>query len=184
MKNGYAYVLMGGMNYLIIANLISFLAAICTCLSSWSKETDKIYYYQVGQCLLLAVASFFFNSYAGIATLLICSLRNFLLGKGIYNKQICISLTIAMFILGVIFNNSGYVGWIIIAANVIYTLGAFFAKNELTIKLNMILDLVLWMIYEIIIIDIPSLVADSIAVVIAIIAIIRYLRSTRTNQPS
>lgn len=165
------------MNNLLIANCISAVSAMFTCLSCYSKDRARIYYYQVGQCVALAIANIFFNSYAGIITLVICALRNFLLGKNIYNKYICVSLAAGMLIFGAILNNNGAVGWIVIAANFIYTLGAYFAKNELTIKLNMILDLVLWMIYEVFIIDVPSFIADSIAVVIAIIAIIRYLRN-------
>lgn len=162
------------MNSLVIANGISFVAAIFTCLSCWVKEEDRIYYLQVGQCLCLSVASFFFASYAGIVTLLLCALRNFLLGKKIYGIKICVSLAFAMLVFGILVNNMGPVGYIVIAANVIYTLGAYFAKRELTIKLNIIFDLLLWIIYEILIIDIPSLISDVIAIAIAVVAIIRH----------
>ena len=168
------------MSNLLIANMISAVSAMFTCLSCYSKDRARIYYYQVGQCVALAIANIFFNSYAGIITLMLCALRNFLLAKDIYNKYICVSLAAGMLIFGALLNNNGGIGWIVIAANVIYTLGAFFAKNELTIKLNIILDLILWMIYEVFIIDIPSLIADSIAVVIAVIAIVRYCVN-RTN---
>ena len=167
---------------LIIANCISFAAAVFTAGSCWAKREDVIYYLQVGQCLLLCIASFFFGSYAGIATLALCCIRNFILAKGIYNKSICMLLAAGMLIFGVIFNNMGAVGWIVIAANVIYTLGAYFAQNELLIKINIIIDLVLWMIYEVIIIDIPSLISDAIGTAIAIGAIARYLRNAKISH--
>lgn len=170
------------MSNLVIANCISAVSAMFTCLSCYSKDRARIYYYQVGQCVALAIANIFFNSYAGIITLIICAVRNFLLGKDIYNKYICVSLAAGMLIFGAILNNNGGIGWIVIAANVIYTLGAYFAKNELTIKLNIILDLVLWMIYEMFIIDIPSFIADSIAVVIALISVFRYIASKKKNK--
>lgn len=159
------------MTNLIIANIISFFAAICTCLSSWSKKKTNIYYFQVAQCLLLAVANIFFQSYAAIISLLICALRNYLTAKERFTKTLCIILTAAIFILGILCNNKGYIGWIFIAANVIYTLGVYFCRKELSIKLNILLNLILWIIYEVLIIDIPSLIADSVAAVITVIAI-------------
>lgn len=112
----------------------------------------------------------------------LCCIRNFILAKGIYNKSICMLLAAGMLIFGVIFNNMGAVGWIVIVANVFYTLGAYFAQNELLIKINIIIDLVLWMIYEVIIIDIPSLISDAIGTAIAIGAIARYLRNAKISH--
>lgn len=174
---------------MIIANLISFLAAICTCLSCWSRKDSTIYGFQVGQCFILAIASFFFGSYAGIATLLVCTLRNLFLAWGNRNKVLHVILAVVMFVVGVIFNNVGYVGWIIIFANVYYTIAAALVENEMFIKLVIISDLVMWMVYEVLITDIPSFIADGISVVVAIIAIIRYLtekkraRALETDYP-
>ncbi len=169
---------------LIIANCISFVCAIFTCLSCWTKDRARTYYYQVAQCLVYAVASYFFNSYAGIVTLIVCAARNFLLAKDIYGKKICVSLAVLMLVLGVVCNNSGPVGYIIIAANVIYTLGAFFAKSELVIKLNIMLDLLLWIIYDVFMKDIPSLVADSVAVIVAIVSLFVHARQKKNKIDS
>lgn len=87
-----------------------------------------------------------------------------------------------MVIFGAIFNNSGAAGWIIIAANTLYTLGAYLAKNEVLIKLNIILDLLLWIVYEIIMKDAPSFIADIIGIVVAILAIIRYFRERKNTK--
>lgn len=87
-----------------------------------------------------------------------------------------------MVIFGAIFNNSGAAGWIIIAANTLYTLGAYLAKNEVLIKLNIILDLLLWIVYEIIMKDVPSFIADIIGIVVAILAIIRYFRERKNTK--
>lgn len=170
------------MNNLIIANVISLGAAACTCISSWVKTNRTIYLFQVGQCFLLAIASIFFDSYAGLVTLLLCVLRNLLLAFDIYNRWICVALAVSMAVFGVIFNNMGPIGYIVIIANVFYTLGAYFAKNELWIKINIIIDLVLWMIYEMFIIDIPSFISDGIAVIIAVVAIIRYMKNEKEVQ--
>lgn len=158
---------------LIIANCISFVAAIFTCASSLSRDKKKIYFFQVGQCLILAVANIFFHSYAGIITLILCAGRNFLLGIDKFNKTICIILASSMLVLGILINNNGYTGYIVIAANVIYTIGGYIAKKEIAIKINIIIDLALWIVYELLIIDIPSLVFDAVALILAVISIFR-----------
>ena len=167
---------------LIIANCISFGSSLFTYASSWAKEEKRIYWYQVGQCGVLALAYIFFDSYAGVVTLLLCTLRNVILALGRYNKTWCICLASGMVIFGAIFNNSGAAGWIIIAANTLYTLGAYLAKNEVLIKLNIILDLLLWIVYEIIMKDVPSFIADIIGIVVAILAIIRYFRERKNTK--
>lgn len=167
---------------LLIANGISFISALFTFAASWSKNERRIYWYQVGQCFVLALAYLFFDSYAGIATLLLCTVRNVLLAVGKYNKYWCVILAAGMVISGALVNNNGAIGWIIIFANTFYTVGAFFAKNELLIKINIIVDLVLWMVYEVFMKDIPSFIADGIGVAIAIVAIIRYLKMKKKES--
>ena len=169
------------MTNLLIGNCISLVAAVFTCASCYVRDKKRIYFYQVGQCLILAVANLFFGSYAGIVTLALCALRNYLLGIDKFGKVSCISIASLMLVIGAAINNNGAVGWIVIIANVLYTIGGYIARREITIKLNIILDLVLWIIYEILIIDIPSLIADVIGVVIAIAAVIRALSEKKNH---
>lgn len=161
------------MTNLLIGNAISLLAAYFTARSSWAGDPWHIYFYQVIQCLLLSLASVFFNSYAGIVTLLACALRNYLAATGRLNKTwtgICLLLVL---IPGVLLNNRGGIGWIIIAANVLYTVGMYLCRREWAIKCNMILNLTLWMVYEALIWDIPSFLADGAALVTALFSIRR-----------
>ena len=161
---------------LIIGNCISLIAAIFTAKSAYDKDRWNIYIDQVIQCALLAIASIFFNSYAGIVTLVICAVRNLLLAYDKFGKKSLIVSLILLLALGFYLNNRGYIGIIVIMANVIYTLGCYLAKRELTMKINIALDMIMWMIYEVLIIDIPSLVADSVTLVLAIIAIYKCVK--------
>lgn len=157
----------------IIGNCISLAAAVFTAKSSWAKDRWHIYFYQVVQCLLLAVASFFFHSYAGIVSLLACALRNWFAAKETLGGRRMLLCLLLVLIPGIALNNRGYIGWIVIAANAIYTVGMYFARRELAIKANMILNLTLWVIYEILIADLPSIAADGIGLVIAVGSILR-----------
>lgn len=163
---------------LLIGNGISFVAAVFTAKSSWAKDTWHIYFYQVVQCLLLALASVFFQSYAGIVSLLACAFRNYLAAIGKLDKKMLLLCLFLVLIPGLVVNNRGSVGYLVIGANVIYTLGIYLTEREFTIKCNMILNLILWMIYEFIIVDIPSFVADAVALVLAVLSV----RRTKTEQ--
>ncbi len=156
---------------LIIGNFISAIAAYFTARSSWAKDTWHIYFYQIIQCLLLALASVFFRSYTGIVSLLICALRNYLAATGKLDKKWTFICLILVLVPGILVNNRGYIGWIILFANGIYTIGMYYAKKEVAIKCNMILNLILWIIYEILILDIPSTISDSIGLFVALLSL-------------
>lgn len=158
---------------LIIGNCISLAAAYFTARSSWAKDTLHIYIYQVVQCLMLAVASVFFNSYAGIVSLLACALRNYFAAIGKLDKKLTFLCLLLVLIPGLLVNNRGGIGLLVIAANVIYTLGMYLTKTEFAIKCNIILNLTLWILYELMIVDIPSIIADGIGLVTAVISILR-----------
>jgi len=165
--------------YLIIGNLISLIALIFTLKSSLSKDVWHIYFYQVLQCLTLSIASVFFNSYAGIITLFICAIRNYLAAKEKLTTKWLVIFVILLLTVGIAVNNRGLAGYIIIAANVIYTIGMYLCKKEISIKLNIIVDLSLWIIYEIIIIDIPSTIADIISLIATVVSIIKTQQSDK-----
>lgn len=158
---------------LYIANGISLIAAVFTAKSSWAKDRWHIYIYQVTQCLLLALASVFFRSYAGIVSLLVCALRNYLAAKDKLNGKLTLLCLFLILIPGIIVNNRGYVGLLVIAANSIYTLGMYLCRKEFSIKCNIIVNLTLWVIYEAFILDIPSMVADGIGLGVAAASLFR-----------
>ena len=158
---------------LIIGNCISAIAAFFTAKSSWAKDRWHIYMYQVLECLFLAIASIFFNSYVGIVSLLACALRNYLAAIGKLDKKMTLLCLILVVVPGIIVNNRGFIGYIVIVANLIYTLGMWLCRREVTIKCNMILNLALWLIYEMMIIDIPSMIADGTGLTVAVLSLIR-----------
>lgn len=155
----------------IIGNGISAVAAVFTAKSSWAKDRWHIYVYQVVQCLLLAAASVFFGSYAGVVSLLACALRNWLAAKDRLTKPWLLVCLLLVLIPGIALNNRGLTGWVVIGANGIYTLGMFFARSELAIKSNIILNLSLWIVYEVLIADIPSILADGVGLAAAVVSL-------------
>lgn len=161
------------MDFIIIGNIISFAAAVFTALSSWSHSVKKVYLYQAVQCTLLAIASIFFNSWSGIATLILCTVRNLLSAYGLLTKKILAVMLVILVFIGIFTNNRGAVGWIVVSATMLYTLGACFLHTEYLIKINIFINMVLWIIYDLLIRDYSSFAMESVILVITFIAIIR-----------
>ena len=158
---------------MLIGNIISFAGACFTLLSAWSRDRKRIYLYQAAQCLLLAVANIFFASVSGVTTCALCAVRNCLLACDRFTARSCAVFVVAVAALGLYTNNRGLAGLLPIVATVLYTLGCFFAKRTKAIKLNMIVNLVLWAAYDLLVGDFVSAAVDSVSAVTALASILR-----------
>ena len=158
---------------MLIGNCISFAGAFFTLLSAWSRDRKRIYLYQAAQCLLLAVANIFFASVSGVTTCALCAVRNCLLACDRFTARSCAVFVVAVAALGLYTNNRGLAGLLPIVATVLYTLGCFFAKRTKAIKLNMIVNLVLWAAYDLLVGDFVSAAVDSASAVTALASILR-----------
>lgn len=158
---------------MLIGNMISFAGACFTLLSAWSRDRKRIYLYQAGQCLLLAVANVFFASVSGVTTYALCTVRNCLLACDGFTARRCALFVVAVAALGLYANNRGLVGLLPIVTTVLYTAGCFYAKRTKAIKLNMIVNLVLWAAYDLLVGDYVSAVVDSVSAATALVSILR-----------
>ena len=163
----------GSVRPMLIGNCISFAGAFFTLLSAWSRDRKRIYLYQAAQCLLLAVANIFFASVSGVTTCALCAVRNCLLACDRFTARSCAVFVVAVAALGLYTNNRGLAGLLPIVATVLYTLGCFFAKRTKAIKLNMIVNLVLWAAYDLLVGDFVSAAVDSVSAVTALASILR-----------
>ncbi|MDO4467340.1 MAG: YgjV family protein [Bacillota bacterium] len=156
---------------IIIGNCISFLSALFTIYSSIQKEREKIYFYQIWQCFAMVIASLFFVSYSGVCTFLLCTIRNYLLMKDKYTKNMCYLFMLAIGILGILSNNRGMLGLLPVIGSIIYTYGSLICKKTISIKINIILNLLIWGIYEGMIYDFVSAIVDGSSAIITIYSI-------------
>lgn len=165
----------------MVANIISGICAVFTVSASWVPDKKKSYLIQVAQCLTYAVASVFFGMYATVATMILCAVRNGLEAYGRFTLRLCIPFCAAIATLGIVFNTAGIIGLIPVFATVIYSLGCCLYKSLLSTKINIFVDLFLWTLYDILILDIPSTAVDSVGAVVAIAAFFRIRRMQKEN---
>ena len=162
------------MNSNLIGNLISFIAACFTIASSWSADRKRIYLYQAAQCFFLALANIFFNSISGVTTYIICAVRNVLLAYDRFTARLCIITVAFVGIIGLSVNNRGMTGLLPVITTALYTIVCFYAKRQPTIKANIIVNLVLWAVYDILIHDYVSFTVDTGSAFVAVISILRW----------
>ncbi|MCQ2509999.1 MAG: YgjV family protein [Lachnospiraceae bacterium] len=165
------------MNDILIGNLISIVSACFTAASSWTVSKQKSYMYQVFQCLTLAVASVFFHSWSGVTTLLLCAARNYLVSKNLFKGKIVWITLVILVGLGILVNNRGIVGWIVIMTTFVYTIGSYKAMRPMAVKANITFNCAMWALYDFLILDFVSGVVDVMATILTLVSILRLLRN-------
>lgn len=165
------------MRDILIGNIISIVSACFTAASSWTISKEKSYRYQVFQCLTLALASVFFHSWSGVTTLLLCASRNYLVSKGLFKGKIVWVTLVILVGLGILVNNRGIIGWIVILATCVYTIGSCKAIRPLSVKANITFNCAMWAIYDFLILDLVSGVMDVMATVLTLVSIVHLLRN-------
>lgn len=168
-------------NYMI-ATILSFITACFTFASSWTKDPHRTYYYQVGQCLVYAVAAYFFGVYPCILMMLINAFRNYLIASEKYKAVHCILFSIVALVLGLWINTSGMIGLLTIIATVQYSICGYYLKKDILVKINIIINLAIWLCYDILVKDFFSGAMDLIATVLAIITIFRIIKDQNVLQ--
>lgn len=158
---------------LLFGNIVSFAAACFTLASAWSRDRRRIYLYQAGQCLLLAFANILFGSVSGVTTFALCTARNLLLAYDRFTPRRCWFFVAAVALLGLFANNRGAVGLIPVVTTALYTVVCLYAKRTRDIKLNLIVNLLLWAVYDFFILDLVSCAVDAVSAGTAVVSLFR-----------
>lgn len=166
------------MTFYQIAMLFSFITACFTLAASWTKNPSRTYWYQVGQCLVYAVAAYFFGVYPCIIMMIINAFRNYLVATEKYTLFYCLLFSVLALILGLWSNTSGVVGLLTIGATIQYSVCSFFFTKDIPVKLNVFVNLAIWFCYDILVRDLFSGIMDFIAGILAIITVFRILRNS------
>lgn len=164
----------------MIATIFSFITACFTFASSWTKDPHRTYGYQVIQCLVYCFAAYFYGVYPCIVVMLINAFRNYLTATGNYKVSHCVIFSILALVLGLWVNTSGVIGLITVIATIQYSICSYTLQKEIPVKLNIVINLAIWICYDILIKDIFSGIMDSIGAILALITIIRIIRDQKT----
>lgn len=171
------------MNRIIIGNMISFLASIALTAGCLMKDPKKVYGMQVTENVILIVSSACFGSWSGISTLLVSTVRNILLVKGMFDKRMMYLFMILVTGCGLAVNNKGLIGLLPVFATVILTVCNYYAREIMAIKWSLFINIVLWAIYFFAILDVVSGITQVVIAVVTIASIFQLrLERKKTKQ--
>ncbi|MDD5945731.1 MAG: YgjV family protein [Clostridia bacterium] len=159
------------MSNILIGNIISFAAAIFLAVSCVVKSRKQIFILQFMNCAVLAVASYFFGSYAAITTLALCCIRNIFIMKDKFSVPIMTVILILVIACGVLTNNRGLIGLLPVIATVEYTICCHYITDVGKTRISILVNEAIWIIYSFLVLDFSTAITDIIVVTVDIVSI-------------
>ena len=162
----------GGMiNRIILGNIISLGAAACLTFSCIVKDQKRAYGWQMGESIFLSLSSICFASWAGLSTLLLSILRNWLAMHERFTERLMIVFSVITVVLGLLLNSKGWVGLLPVAATLELTCCNYKAKTLRQTRIGFLINILMWMVYSYMILDIVSGVTQTISAIACIVAL-------------
>lgn len=159
------------MSNILIGNIISFAAAIFLAVSCVVKSRKQIFILQFMNCAVLAVASYFFGSYAAITTLALCCIRNIFIMKDKFSVPVMTVILILVIACGVLTNNRGLIGLLPVIATVEYTICCHYITDVGKTRISILVNEAIWIIYSFLVLDFSTAITDIIVVTVDIVSI-------------
>lgn len=166
------------MKQLFIGNAISLVAAVLLAASCCVNQPRRIYLLQICTNLVLCLSSIVLGAWSGVVTLLLSSLRFYLIIRKKFNFPLMILFSAAVLLLGILANNRGLIGLLPVIAGVQFTVCTYFAKKTKSIKLSILINISLWAVYSFLILDIVSGVSETVNALVCLISLLKPNRDT------
>lgn len=167
---------------IVIGNIISFFAALFMIASCIVKGKRATFFCQFLECSLLAVASIFFGSFAGVTTLVLSAARNLVVAKDRYTKPLMYLFLVLTIVLGMLANTRGPIGFLPVVATVEYTVCCHYITGEKATKCSIFANILIWVVYSFLISDFSTAISDSIVLVVDAVAIVRMSLRERAEK--
>ena len=138
------------MNIVLIANILTLVAQGFSLAASTRKKKEEILIFQSIFLAIVSTSSCILGGYSAIVPNAIGIIRNILTIKKINSNKINYLLIACLIIFGIIFNNNGILGYLIIVANLIQST-AILNKNSLAkdVQIACCISSLCWTIFNI-----------------------------------
>ena len=135
---------------IVIANIIDFLASMVQIYTGAVKDKAKILLLQILQLGMQTVSMILLGAIPGAISNVLSCIRNYLCYKNVFTWPIKIVLIVISFVLTVMFNNQGLLGYLPFAVCTVYVL-FMDMKDEIKFKILVTLTFVPWVVYYLVI---------------------------------
>lgn len=156
----------------IIQTALSLIGSCCLIYSTFSKKKDNMLLWQTTDCGFNAVATLIAGSFTGTTTCILCGIRNFLNAKHKLTKWLTILFCILLFVLGILVNKIGWIGYLPPIAAVEYTIWSALAKNAQQLRAGLIINCSIWAIHDCYVHLYPSTITYIIIIILSIVNLI------------
>lgn len=170
------------MALLILGEVCSFFGALCLAISTFGKTKKDIVKWQVADQVFNAAANLFLLSFSGAVVNSVNVARNYLTYKGKFNRRMMAGFLVAIIVLGLIFNNRGFIGLIPIIAAGEYTIALAVFKNPQDTRIMPAFNLAMWAVYDFVIMAYPMFVMDIVIAALSVINFVQYRHKRRRKK--
>ncbi|MBE6007910.1 MAG: YgjV family protein [Lachnospiraceae bacterium] len=162
------------MESLIMGNLCSLAAMITDSISSSRKTAKGVLFVQTISQLFYLIGSVMLKGYSAAVQNAVSIFRNIAAIKEVDSRIVEWTFIIAGVVLGVVFNNRGALGWLPIIGNLEYSIAVFrFKDNEWALKFAFLITVILFTIFNVVILNFVGVVSNIIVVVATSIFLIK-----------
>ena len=157
---------------IFLANIVSFAAGVFSIISVWQKNKSKLLIYQIIEPILTGISDFLLQAYSGCVCNVVAVIRN-ILCKFSIDKKI-ISFYMILFYIGyILFFIKDIISFIPLIASLIYTIIIVMSENVNKIRIGVIINNSLWIIYDLIFQNYFSALRDFVLVLNAILTLVK-----------
>lgn len=167
---------------IIIGNICSLLATVSDIYSTSRKKVRDLLLFQcIGQ-FFYAMCGIVLKGYSAAVQNTICIIRNLAAAFDVKSKALEWSFVVLAVVLGLFFNNRGWIGFLPVAANLIYSLAVVLTRDkELVLKTAFLINVGFYIVFNALIYNLVGTLANCVLFVSTLLFIIRRAR-TRNEE--
>lgn len=164
----------------IVGNLLSLFGMGANAISSTRKTAKGVLLWQSLSQGIYFVCAMILKGYSAAVQNIVSVVRNLVAIRNVKSKALEWILTIAGLLLGLVFNNRGWLGLLPVLGNLQYTLAIFrFKDNEQALKLSFLISVVCYCIFNFVIYNFVGGASDMVVIITTSIVLIRNIVKKR-----
>lgn len=164
---------------IVAANIFSLIGNIFLTISPFCKTKKKIITFQLIDTLTGIVALLLLKAYTGVIMAVCATIRNTLFLKFELSKKMSALIVIVIGVLAFLTNNMGLLGLLPIVGTIIYSCVIFFNKNVLHLLFALLLDNLLYLIYNFYLLNYAASIFKFIAICTTLFNILKLIKKKK-----
>ena len=159
---------------IVIGNVCSLLAMITDSISSTRKTAKGVLLVQTLSQFIYCFGTAILKGYSGAVQNAVSIIRNLVAIKKINSKVVEWFLVLLGVVLGICFNNLGWIGYLPVVANLQYTLAVFrFKDNERALKISFAICIGMFAIFNVAILNFVGVASNLVVMVTTLVMLFK-----------